>query len=74
MSQFVAYGDGEILELATDYYAQADDGSVWYLGEDVTNYDNGRVADHAGTWLAGRDGPAGMIMPANPQAGDVYRR
>ncbi len=73
VSQFVAYGDGEILETATDYFAQADDGSVWYLGEDVTNYDNGQVENHDGTWLAGRDGPGGMIMPADPQVGDVYR-
>lgn len=73
VSQFLAYGDGEILEVATDYYAQADDGSVWYLGEDVTNYEDGKIANHDGTWLAGRDGPGGMIMPANPQVGDVYR-
>jgi hypothetical protein len=73
VSQFVAYGDGEILEVATDYFAQADDGSVWYLGEDVTNYEDGKVANHDGTWLAGKDGPGGMIMPADPQVGDVYR-
>ncbi len=73
VSQFVAYGDGEILETATDYFAQADDGSVWYLGEDVTNYNGGRVENHDGIWLAGRDGPAGMIMLADPQVGDVYR-
>jgi hypothetical protein len=59
--------------VATDYFAQADDGSVWYFGEDVANYEDGTVADHDGSWLAGRDGPPGMIMPANPQAGDVYR-
>jgi hypothetical protein len=29
-SQFVAYLDGRIHEVATDLYAQADDGSVWY--------------------------------------------
>lgn len=73
VSQFVAYGDGEILEVATDYFAQADDGAVWYLGEDVTNYGDGEVLDHDGTWLAGRDGPAGMIMPADPQVGDMFR-
>ncbi|MEJ7584470.1 MAG: hypothetical protein WKF43_10390, partial [Acidimicrobiales bacterium] len=28
---------------------------------------------HDGTWLAGRDGPPGMIMPAHPRVGDVYR-
>ena len=31
------------------------------------------VADNEGTWLAGKDGPGGMIMPADPQEGDVFR-
>lgn len=53
--------------------AQADDGSVWYFGEDVFNYEKGVVADTEGTWLAGVNGPAGMIMPAHPKVGDVYR-
>jgi hypothetical protein len=73
VSQFVAYGDGRVLEVALDYYAQSDDGSVWYFGEDVDNYEDGVVVDHDGTWLAGRDGPPGMIMPAGPRVGDVYR-
>jgi hypothetical protein len=73
VSQFAAYGDGRLLEVAVDYFAQADDGSVWYLGESVDNYEDGVIANHDGTWLAGRDGPAGMIMPAHPHAGDVYR-
>ena len=72
VSQFVAYGDGEIIEVAVDYLAQADDGSVWYLGEDVDNYENGVIANHNGSWLAGRDGPGGMIMPAHPRVGDTY--
>lgn len=71
--QFVAYSNGRILEVAVDFYAQADDGSVWYFGEDVDNYKAGVVADHEGTWLAGRDGPPGMIMPADPRIGNVYR-
>lgn len=73
VSQYTAYLDGRIEEVALDWYAQADDGSVWYLGEDVFNYADGAVADTGGTWLAGKDGPAAMIMPADPQAGDVYR-
>jgi hypothetical protein len=71
--QYVAYSGGRILEVALDWYAQADDGSVWYFGEDVFNYEDGVVADTHGTWLAGRDGPPGMIMPANPRPGDVWR-
>jgi len=73
VSQFIAYLDGRVVEVATDFFAQADDGAVWYLGEDVTNYEDGVVKDHEGTWLAGKDGPAGMIMPADPRKGDVYR-
>jgi hypothetical protein len=71
--QYIAYGNGRILEVALDYFAQADDGSVWYFGESVDNYEDGVIADHEGTWLAGKDGPPGMIMPADPQVGDVYR-
>jgi hypothetical protein len=72
-SQYVAFLDDRIHEVALDWYAQADDGSVWYFGEDVFNYEDGAVADTEGTWLAGRDGPPAMIMPADPQVGDVYR-
>jgi hypothetical protein len=73
VSQYAAFQDGRILEVALDWYAQADDGSVWYLGEDVFNYEDGVVADTHGTWIAGPDAPGAMIMPANPQLGDVYR-
>jgi hypothetical protein len=68
----VATLDGRIEEVAIDRYAQADDGSVWYFGEDVSDYKDGVVADTEGTWLAGKDGPPAMIMPAHPQVGDVY--
>ncbi|TDD70077.1 hypothetical protein E1262_10970 [Jiangella aurantiaca] len=73
VSQYVAYRAGRIVEVALDYYAQADDGGVWYLGEYVDNYEDGALADHDGSWLAGRDGPGGLIMPADPREGDVYR-
>ncbi|MGW2518600.1 hypothetical protein ACWC09_16615 [Streptomyces sp. NPDC001617] len=73
-SQYVAFSAGRVEEVADDWYAQADDGSVWYLGEDVFNYDNGVVADMEGTWQAGRaHAPGAMIMPAHPHRGDVYR-
>ncbi|GAA3822125.1 hypothetical protein GCM10022403_064550 [Streptomyces coacervatus] len=73
-SQYVAFSAGRVVEVADDYYAQADDGSVWYLGETVFNYDNGVVADTEGTWQAGhKHAPGAMIMPAHPHKGDVYR-
>jgi hypothetical protein len=72
-SQFCAYLKGRISEVAVDLYAQADDGAVWYLGEDVVDYERGVAATTAGTWRVGLDGPAAMIMPAHPKVGDVYR-
>jgi hypothetical protein len=72
-SQFCAYLQGRISEVAVDLYAQADDGAVWYLGEDVVDYEHGVAATTAGTWRVGVDGPAAMIMPAHPRVGDVYR-
>jgi hypothetical protein len=73
VSQYVAFRGGSIEEVAYDLYAQADDGSVWYFGEDVFDFRDGAIVVTEGTWLAGRDGPAAMIMPAGPQVGDVYR-
>ena len=73
VSQYVAYLGGRIHEVAYDFYAQDDAGAVWYFGEDVFNFADGAIADTHGTWIAGKDGPAAMIMPAEPQVGDVYR-
>src|ERR687892_1460333 len=33
---------GEPVEVTDDWYAQDQDGNVWYLGEDTTEYENGR--------------------------------
>jgi hypothetical protein len=73
VSQYTAYVDGRIKEVALDRYAQADDGSVWYFGEEVVDYERGSGVTTEGTWLAGREGPAAMIMPAQPAVGAVFR-
>jgi hypothetical protein len=39
----------------------------------VFDFKDGAIATTEGTWLAGKDSPAAMIMPANPKVGDVYR-
>jgi hypothetical protein len=74
VSQYFAYVDGRIEEVALDYYAQADDGAVWYFGEDLVDFnEEGFVDSTEGVWLAGVDGPPAMIMPGDPQVGDVHR-
>ena len=69
-----AYEDGKLVERTFDYFAQSDDGTVHYLGEDVDNIRRGRVVDHGGSWLYGRDTDVlGVAMPADPKVGDQYR-
>jgi hypothetical protein len=71
--QFVAYTDSKLVEVAYDYFAQADDGGVYYMGEDVSNYEDGKIADKEGSWLTGKDGaPPSLIMPAHPEVGQVF--
>jgi hypothetical protein len=57
---------------ATRKYAQGDDGSVCYLGEDVADFEDGAIVAKESTWFAGKDGPAAMIMPADPKVGDPW--
>jgi hypothetical protein len=74
VSQYAAFLDGRIQEVALDYYGQADDGSVWYFGEDVADYNpQGFIAFTTDSWLAGKDGPPAMIMPGDPKLGDAFR-
>jgi hypothetical protein len=69
-----AYENGRLVEDTLDYFAQADDGTVHYFGEHVDNIRRGRVVDHHGSWLYGRDtNVLGVIMPRNPQLGGQWR-
>ena len=69
-----AYEDGELVETTLDYFAQADDGTVYYFGEDVKNVKDGKVVEQGGTWLYGRDTDVlGVAMPADPEVGGQYR-
>ena len=36
--------DGELVEDTEDWYAQDRWGGLWYLGEDTTEYENGKPA------------------------------
>lgn len=67
--------DGEIIEDTFDWYAQDEDGTVWYLGEDTAEFENGEITTREGSFEAGVDGAeAGVIMPASPAVGMTYRQ
>jgi hypothetical protein len=65
----VDYSDDQLVEQEIAFYAQDNDGNVWYLGEHPEEYEDGEFVD-APTWLAGlEDARAGIKMKAEPQMG-----
>lgn len=66
--------DGKLYEVARNYFAIcAETKDVFYFGEDVDFYENGKVVKHDGAWLAGQKGSkAGLIMPGTPKVGMKY--
>ena len=67
--------DGEVVEDTYDWYAQDEDGNVWYMGELSRNYEDGQLTDIEGSWEAGVEGAkAGILLRAMPIIGEVYRQ
>ena len=67
--------NGDLIEDTFDWFAQDQDGNVWYFGEDTTEFENGEPVSTEGSWEAGVDGAqAGIIMLAEPRKGMNYRQ
>lgn len=68
------FEDGELVEISRNFFAMAKEtGDVFYFGEDVDDYENGKIIGHSGQWRAGQDGArAGLYMPATPVVGMRY--
>jgi hypothetical protein len=62
---------GELAEVSRNYFAfSTKDQGVYYFGEDVDEYEDGKVAKHPGAWLSGVNGARfGLMMPAAPEIG-----
>jgi hypothetical protein len=72
-----SFEGGLLVEETYDYYAQDKIGHVWYMGEDVTNYEYDEDGNLLGTtnesaWIAenGENLP-GWMMIANPSMADI---
>jgi hypothetical protein len=72
---------GAVHEATDDWFAPGKDGSVWYFGEEVKNYETFRgdrpmrpeLVSIDGSFKAGRDGDKpGIIALAAPRVGSVY--
>jgi len=77
----IEFEDGELIEISWNYFAQADDGSVYYFGEIVDEYEDGTIL-HGGAWLVGGPAPGeeaatatdpALFMPANVEVGDIWK-
>jgi hypothetical protein len=60
--------DGQPVEVSKNYFAiSTRTNCVFYFGEDVDSYEEGKIANHDGSWLAGVGGARfGLMMPGQP--------
>jgi hypothetical protein len=60
--------DGKPVEISRNYFAISKrTNSVYYFGEDVDAYKDGKVTGHPGSWLSGVNGARyGLMMPGTP--------
>lgn len=65
--------NGELVEVSRNYFALCmPRGDVFYFGEEVDGYEDGKISGHHGEWLAGKDGARpGMVMSGDPKVGDA---
>src|SRR2546425_5868221 len=69
------FANDELIERALDFFAQHEDGTVYYFWELVDNYENGKIVDHDGSWLAGKNGAEpGIVTPADPFVGQTFNQ
>ncbi|TCD14189.1 hypothetical protein [Oricola cellulosilytica] len=65
------FADDQLVESEIAFYAQDDEGNVWYLGEYPEEYQDGEFVT-AKPWIHGLEGAkAGMKMKASPKVGEV---
>jgi hypothetical protein len=63
--------DGKLVEVSRNFFARhPQTGDVFYFGEEVDIYKNGKVVSHEGAWLAGAGGAKfGLFIPGTPVDG-----
>lgn len=67
--------DDELIEDTFDWYAQDDDGTIWYLGEETAEFEDGQITTRGGSFEAGVDGALpGILLPGAPEDGMAYRQ
>lgn len=62
---------GRLVEISRNFFAfNAADRGVYYFGEEVDIYKNGKVVRHEGAWESGKNGARfGLMVPGRPEVG-----
>jgi len=62
---------GQLVEISRNFFAfNTADRGVYYFGEEVDIYKNGKVVRHEGAWESGKNGARfGLMVPGRPQVG-----
>lgn len=69
----VVDGDEFVIEVSRNYYAQTEQGTVCYFGEDVDIFNEDGTVTHEGAWRADDPGNApGIFMAAEPEVGMTF--
>jgi len=65
---------GKLTEISRNFFAISKrTNDVYYFGEEVDIYKNGKVVAHEGAWLAGQNGARfGLMMPGEPTLNARY--
>jgi hypothetical protein len=67
--------EGELTEETYDWYAQDDEGNIWYFGEATESLQDDGSWSKEGSWEAGVDGALpGYVMLAKPRPGVCYQQ
>ena len=66
--------DGKLVEVSRNFFAtDKNTGDVYYFGEDVDNYKDGKIVDHESAWRSGEKGARfGLMIPGRPRVGDRF--
>ena len=69
-------GNYALTEQTTDFFAQDEDGNIWYFGEETVAWDHeDECPSTGGAWEAGSEGAsAGVVLPGDPIVGTWYQQ
>lgn len=66
--------NGELAEVSRNFFAiSKKSNAVFYFGEEVDDYEDGKIVGHGGAWQSGKNGARfGLFMPGTPVVGSRF--